>query len=221
MVNQLASVPQGQDSPQDRAVHATDHSKYPYQPLDKESLQIRLLTIFPAIDPWEIPVKCSLSHANLRKEPKPNYETISYTWGTSKERKTITLDDRPLNVPVSADRAIRRMRLRDQSRVLWIDAICINQDDINEKNHQVEIMAEIYSNTSQGLIWLGEADETTEKALQSINAAYAEAYAQTNEFRDLRTKLKDTFRLLKPLGFAPDFAALARLLGVRGSVVDG
>lgn len=85
-----------------------------------------------------------------------------------------------------------------------------NRPDADEN---VFSMAEIYSNTSQGLIWLGESDESTEKALQSINAAYAEAYAETNEFRDLRATLKDTFRLLKPLGFAPDFPGLARLVG--------
>ncbi|KAI7467628.1 hypothetical protein KC351_g13972 [Hortaea werneckii] len=213
MVSRLASVPQGRDTPPDRSVHGTDHSKYAYQPLDKESLQIRLLTVYPATDPSEVPVKCSLSHANLGQEPKPEYETISYTWGQSKECKIVMLDDCPLNVPVSAERAIRRMRLRDQSRVLWIDAICINQGDINEKSHQVEIMAEIYSRTSQGLIWLGETDESTEKALQSINAAYAEAYAETNEFRDLRAKVPGIFRLAEPLGFAPDFAALACLFG--------
>ncbi|KAI7171448.1 hypothetical protein D0869_13454 [Hortaea werneckii] len=75
-------------------------------------------------------------------------------------------------------------------------------------------MAEIYSNTSQGLIWLGEADDSTEKALESINAACAEACAATNDFRDLYAEvIGSTTRLLEPLGFAPDFAALARLFG--------
>ncbi|KAI7089654.1 hypothetical protein KC356_g2306 [Hortaea werneckii] len=214
MVSRLASVPQGRDTPPDRSVHGTDHSKYAYQPLDKESLQIRLLTVYPATDPSEVPVKCSLWHANLGQEPKPDHETISYTWGRSKECKTVMLDDCPLNVPVSAERAIRRMRLQDQSRVLWIDAICINQDDKNEKNHQVGIMAEIYSSASQGLIWLeGEAEASTEKALESINAACAEACAETNDFRDLYAKVRGdigTTRLPDPLPFAPNFAALTR-----------
>ncbi|KAI7366880.1 hypothetical protein KC354_g3817 [Hortaea werneckii] len=193
----------------DRTVHGTNHSKKPYQPLDKESLEIRLLTVYPATDPSEVPVKCSLSHANLGKEPKPEYETISYTWGKSTERKTVIVDDIPLEVPVSAERAIRRMRLRDQKRVLWIDAICVNQADTSERNHQVGIMAEIYSNTTQGLIWLGKADDSTEKALESINAACAEACAKTTDFLDLYAEIiGGTSRSLEPLGFAPDFAAL-------------
>ncbi|GAB1741780.1 hypothetical protein NU219Hw_g7189t1 [Hortaea werneckii] len=207
MVDRLASMPQGQDTPLDRTVHGTDHLKNPYQPLDNESLEIRLLTVYPATDPSEVPVKCSLSHANLSKEPKPEYETISYTWGKSTERKTVIIDDISLEVPVSAERAIRRMRLRDQERVLWIDAICVNQADTSERNHQVGIMAEIYSNTTQGLIWLGEADDSTEKALESISAACAELGAKTNH--DLYAEaVGDTSHLLEPLGFAPDFAAL-------------
>lgn len=137
MDDQLPSLPQGQDTPLDRTVHGTNHSKNPYQPLDNESLEIRLLTVYPATDPSEVPVKCSLSHANLGKEPKPEYETISYTWGKSTERKAIIVDDFSLEVPISAERAIRRMRLRDQKRVLWIDAICVNQADTSERNHQV------------------------------------------------------------------------------------
>ncbi|KAI7156158.1 hypothetical protein KC349_g6474 [Hortaea werneckii] len=213
MADRLASVLQGQETPLDRMVHGTNDLMCPYRPLNKESLEIRLLTIYPATNSSELPVQCSLSHANLGKAPKPKYETISYTWGRSQERKTIVVDDLSLEVPVSAERAIRRMRHPDQSRVVWIDAICINQDDINEKNRQVEIMAEIYSNTSQGLIWLGEVDDSTGKALQSINAAYAEACAETNDFRDLFANILGTDHFREPLGFAPDFAALTRLFG--------
>ncbi|RMY76950.1 hypothetical protein D0863_01640 [Hortaea werneckii] len=195
----------------DRTVHGTNHSKNPYQPLDNESLEIRLLTVYAATDPSEVPVKCSLSHANLGKEPKPEYETISYTWGKSTEQKTVIIDDIPLEVPVSAERAIRRMRLRDQKRVLWIDAICVNQADTSERNHQVGLMTEIYSNTTQGLIWLGEADDSTEKALKSINAACAELDAKIQDSHDLYAEvIGRTSRLLEPFGFAPDFAALVR-----------
>ncbi|RMY23602.1 hypothetical protein D0865_16465 [Hortaea werneckii] len=74
-------------------------------------------------------------------------------------------------------------------------------------------MAEIYSNTTQGLIWLGEADDSTEKALESLNAACAETRAKTNDSRDLYAEfLRGTSRLIEPLveplRFAPDLAAL-------------
>ncbi|KAI6898399.1 hypothetical protein KC318_g9503 [Hortaea werneckii] len=147
MADRLAYLPQERDAPLDRTVHDTDHSKYPYQPLNKESLGIRLLTIYPATDPSEVPVKCSLSHANLGKEPKPTYETIS--------------------------------------------------------------MAEIYCNTSQGLIWLGEADDSTEKALSSINAACAEACVNTKCFGDLYLEVIYGGSI-GTFGFTPDFAALVR-----------
>ena len=70
-------------------------------------------------------------------------------------------------------------------------------------------MAEIYRNTTQGLIWLGEADDSTEKALESINAAHAEACAKTNSLRDLFAEVSGgTSRVLAPISFAPDYAAL-------------
>lgn len=72
-------------------------------------------------------------------------------------------------------------------------------------------MAEIYSNTTQGLIWFGEADESTEKALASISAACAELDAKTQNSHDLYAAvIGRTSLLLEPLGFAPDFAALVR-----------
>lgn len=71
-------------------------------------------------------------------------------------------------------------------------------------------MAEIYSNTSQGLIWLGEADESTEKALKSIKTACADLCAETNCSGDLYTKVVygGSPGVLEPFGFTPDFAAL-------------
>lgn len=72
-------------------------------------------------------------------------------------------------------------------------------------------MAEIYSNTTQGLIWLGEADDSTEKALKSINAACAELDAKIQDSHDLYAEVFGrTSRHLEPPGFAPDFAALVR-----------
>jgi hypothetical protein len=52
--------------------------------------------------------------------------------------------------------ALKRLRLQHQSRLLWVDAICINQDDTSEKSFQVAMMSEIYSKTIKGLLWLGE-----------------------------------------------------------------
>lgn len=52
--------------------------------------------------------------------------------------------------------ALRRVRLPHQQRLLWIDAICIDQQNISERNSQVQNMREIYSRADHVLIWVGE-----------------------------------------------------------------
>jgi hypothetical protein len=75
-----------------------------------------------------------------------------------------------VNVPASAVAAIRRMRLPDEWRTLWIDAICINQSDLQERGAQVGGMDLVYSMADENLIYLGADDdgvaERTVKVLQ-------------------------------------------------------
>lgn len=84
------------------------------------------------------------------------------------------IDGVALDVPASAESAVQRMRDRHSMRTLWIDSICINQSDINERSHQVGIMGDVYAHSTCNLIWLGESDESTASAVQSFNAVYDE-----------------------------------------------
>jgi hypothetical protein len=59
----------------------------------------------------------------------------------------------------SSKAALRRLRPKDVGRILWIDTICIFQDDISERGDQVELMAKIYSHASGVFVWLGEAPQ--------------------------------------------------------------
>lgn len=74
----------------------------------------------------------------------PEYETISYVWGDPNLKATVYVNGRGALVPASPERVLRRMRLPVRIRVLWIDALCIKQDDLQEKQQQVAIMGEIY-----------------------------------------------------------------------------
>lgn len=62
-----------------------------------------------------------------------SYETISYCWGDAKKLATITANGRALPVPISSFSALRRVRLIDSFRTVWIDAVCINQNDIDQR----------------------------------------------------------------------------------------
>ena len=134
-----------------------------YHPLDAKAQEIRLLVLETSTA--EQSVYCSLHVVSLLSDPKPQYETVSYAWGDTSLRSTIFVSGRSKNVPAGPGRVLQRMRLATKSRVLWIDAICIDQDNLSERDQQVSIMPQIYSNTRRNLVWLGEDDGFTECAL--------------------------------------------------------
>ena len=137
-----------------------------YHPLDAKAQEIRLLVLETSTA--EQSVYCSLHVVSLLSDPKPQYETVSYAWGDTSLRSTIFVSGRSKNVPAGPGRVLQRMRLATKSRVLWIDAICIDQDNLSERDQQVSIMPQIYSNTRRNLVWLGEDDGFTECALSSM-----------------------------------------------------
>jgi hypothetical protein len=116
-----------------------------YHPLDAKAQEIRLLVLEAGTA--EQPLLCSLHVTSLLSEPKPQYETVSYAWGDTSLRSTIFISGQNKDVPAGPQRVLQRMRLATKSRVLWIDAICIDQDNLSERDQQVSIMPQIYSNT--------------------------------------------------------------------------
>ena len=89
----------------------------------------------------------------------PPYEAISYAWGNKQEVERILVGDTSLDIPKSLHTAIRRVRSPDKPLILWADAICINQFDVNERSHQVSIMGHIFRKADRVLVWIGNDDE--------------------------------------------------------------
>jgi hypothetical protein len=92
-------------------------------------------------------------------EPLPAYEALSYAWGDPNVLLPIILNSRVAHVTENLEIALRSLRSRDQERILWIDAISINQQDATEKSKQVLQMGQIYANAFKVLVWLGSSDE--------------------------------------------------------------
>jgi hypothetical protein len=88
----------------------------------------------------------------------PQYEALSYVWGSNERTHTITCDQMLLAVTASLDTVLRVLRKPTESRIIWIDQICIDQDNIPERSEQVQIMREIYSRAFRVLMWLGTDD---------------------------------------------------------------
>ena len=135
-----------------------------YRPLDAAEDSIRLVNLLPGIMNEQL--YCTLSYGTTTTA---GYEALSYAWGDKSVTRSITVNDMDFQVTLNLYQALQYLRLPDQSRVLWIDAICINQDDNVERCHQVQAMGDIYMNAVKVIVWLGESDADSDFAVRFIN----------------------------------------------------
>ncbi|KAH7348976.1 heterokaryon incompatibility protein-domain-containing protein [Rhexocercosporidium sp. MPI-PUGE-AT-0058] len=133
-----------------------DFTKIPrpfYPSLSSENREIRLLHLQPRVTAENL--QCRLSVASL--DSNPYYEALSYRWGTG--TGTVLVDSHDVLIPSNLEDALLKMRLDDKERILWADAICIDQSCVAERNSQVALMADIYKKCDKCLIWLGKTGE--------------------------------------------------------------
>jgi hypothetical protein len=114
--------------------------------------QIRTLTLHPGTDSDII--NCTLDVVNL-KDRTP-YKALSYTWGPPSETKEITIDGSVVSVRENLYQALYHLRYPTTTRRLWVDAVCIDQSNNDERNWQVSQMSRIYATAHEVLIWLGK-----------------------------------------------------------------
>ena len=125
-----------------------------YHKLDSSKHEIRLLTLHPAQDENST-VRCTLSHASLHDPGLPAYETVSYVWGEHVFESLVLLDEHKYYVTSNLASILRYLRESEEPRLLWVDALCINQHDLQERSQQVTLMRTIFSRCEQALAWLG------------------------------------------------------------------
>lgn len=113
-------------------------------------------------------IECELFEAWLDVEDLIPYEAISYTWGSMELSATVTIDGKTLSVTENLYLALQNLRLGEADRVLWVDAICINQSNHRERGHQVQQMGSVYSQADRVIIWLGPATDDTNVLLDSL-----------------------------------------------------
>jgi hypothetical protein len=128
--------------------------------------EIRILVIRRSQDFFS-EIQCHLVHEPL--PGKKPYDALSYTWGTDPPTDCVTINGSKTLVRKNLYHALRRFRRKKTERRVWIDAICINQSDIDERNSQVGQMRDIYVNAKAVLIWLGaDPDGTGDAAFRFI-----------------------------------------------------
>jgi hypothetical protein len=138
-----------------------------YSELDASNNQIRLLLVQPSKDA-EAQIRCHLKLVSL--DDKPEFEAVSYAWGDPELIKPVLLDEREIEVTLGAWTALRALRYDDRVRVLWIDAICINQEDMVERTAQLKLMGMIYRKASSVRVWIGTRGDHDKVAISTLKA---------------------------------------------------
>lgn len=147
-------------------------STYQYSTLSVGS--IRLLRLQPH-DDQRAPVQCQLFEYRLSGSVSGThlYEALSYVWGSAVRSELIHTDDGSLYVTRNLYSALLELRDRVLPRILWVDAVCINQDDLEERSRQVQYMAETYARASRVIVWLEhEAVSDCTRDSKSATAAH-------------------------------------------------
>ena len=137
-----------------------------------EGHAIRLIRLVGGTGPIQACLFKAFLHKSLNEMP---YEALSYAWGPNEKTKQITLNGERFMVTKNLYSALQYLRFKNQDRVLWIDAICIDQSHTAERNHQVSHMASIYHDADRVIFWLGEPTYETDLLISSLRRLQARA----------------------------------------------
>ena len=127
------------------------------------------------IQPWNQSAASGFQITIHSLDNPPPYSALSYTWGSPVQASFIDCDDQRLGITLNLGKALRGLRHATDTRVFWIDAICINQKNIDERNSQVRLMKEIYRKASEVIVWLGEDKEDSASGASMLPGIHAAA----------------------------------------------
>ena len=136
---------------------------------DLHGRRIRLLDLSSVVPGKDEPLKGDLRIVSLdRKLINPNYEALSYVWGKDTDSPSRSLSCSGIHIPITqnCDDALRTLHRHFGVRTIWADAICINQDNAEEKEHQIPLMKDIYGGAIRVFIWLGNGTRDSDEALE-------------------------------------------------------
>lgn len=154
---------------------------YAQVPLEDAASSIRLLHLQPqTLDSEESAIECRMESCPLSEVP--DYYAISYTWGDPSLQTTILVNGQPFTVRRSCYYALWQARFRCPESYIWIDSVCINQADLDEKAAQVALMASIYASSQEVLACIGESDEDSDAVGQAAEKLGEEASRMNFDF---------------------------------------
>ncbi|KAF2187518.1 HET-domain-containing protein [Zopfia rhizophila CBS 207.26] len=146
-------------------------SQYHYSSLLPGPDSIRLLRLMPHEDE-ATPIQCQLFNYSLHESKGSHrYDALSYVWGGSDKPQSISIDNHDLPVTANLHAALSRLRNHSFERIIWVDAVCIDQENLKERGHQVQLMAKIYSKANRVIVWLGDRADDSDRAVEEILVA--------------------------------------------------
>ncbi|KAH7316975.1 heterokaryon incompatibility protein-domain-containing protein [Stachybotrys elegans] len=137
----------------------------PYKPLSQDKDSTRLVRV-KAAKADDDPIICNLFNVEFGEKPK--FHALSYMWGDGQASCDILLNGAAFGVRQNLWDALRYLRTHAADTSYWIDAICINQDDLAERNRQVRIMHHIYFRADTVVVWLGKKYAEYEAGLPDL-----------------------------------------------------
>ncbi|KAJ4248727.1 hypothetical protein NW762_012565 [Fusarium torreyae] len=141
--------------------------EFGYEPFDLERPGFRLVRLQGGS---QLPIECHVFQAYLDdQESIIPYEALSYAWGEQNTPEEIKMNGKHTSVTTSLHDALCHLRKPHEDRILWVDALCIDQSNINERGHQVRHMGEIYGKADNVVIWLGLVDSNAGFLISAID----------------------------------------------------
>lgn len=161
----------------------------------------RMIHLLPHED-RNAPIECKLFDYDLsqRRDQSHIYEALSYCWESKMKPEFVTLNGFFFSVTKNLYNALLHLRDRQLERTLWIDAMCINQGDMDEKSKQIPLMRIIYAQAGDVIVWLGDGREDGDKVLKRIHCLAEPGEYSTTYFSEedrvacLKLLQRDWFR---------------------------
>jgi hypothetical protein len=144
---------------------------YKYDSVSRDDLETHVLTLYPGLYDDEIRIRLTKTLLSVPEDELVEYEALSYSWGHPEMTHAVMVEPREgwpggvLPITSNMDAALRSLRLQHRPRVLWVDAICINQSNLLERNHQVQWMDQVYKKARRVVVYIGEASDSDAEAV--------------------------------------------------------
>ncbi|TGO25876.1 hypothetical protein BPAE_0071g00480 [Botrytis paeoniae] len=140
---------------------------YQYQPINLGRPSIRLLQLYKGH--WSDKIQGHFISAWF-DDPDSfmPYSALSYAWGYIDKVEEVIIDGARIKVTFNSHMALQHLRSEEEDQIFWIDALCINQENVHEKIHQIRQMGDIYKKAEKVVVWLGRGTEETDLVMDAM-----------------------------------------------------